>query len=78
MDDKALLLLFVKIFSSAFNNECFSGADVLYKMSRPDPEKRNTAVGSLLKEERKKAGLTQEEVAQKKRNYPQLYFPHRK
>ncbi len=37
---------------------------VLYEFSKPDPE-RNLGVGQLIRDERKKAGLTQEQLAKK-------------
>lgn len=41
------------------------GADVLYELSEPDEEKEGESIGSLIKKERIKAGLTQEELGER-------------
>jgi len=41
------------------------GADMLYKMSKPDPKTDSISVGAILKKERRIAGLTQQELAEK-------------
>lgn len=48
------------------------GADVLYRLSEPEKSELKHRVGKLIREARKKSGLTQEELAQKSgtsRNY---------
>ena len=39
------------------------GADTLYSLSEPDPRSKPISVGSLIKTERKNAGLTLKELA---------------
>ena len=41
------------------------GADTLYEFSEPDEVRESLSVGTLIKKERKKAGLTQEELAER-------------
>jgi DNA-binding XRE family transcriptional regulator len=41
------------------------GPDVLYRLSEPAPAETQNGFGTLIRDERKKAGLTQDELAQR-------------
>jgi DNA-binding XRE family transcriptional regulator len=60
----------IKTEMKGFNNENIAlpyqiGADVLYELSEPDYSNEDYPIGALIKKERIKAGLTQEELGER-------------
>jgi DNA-binding XRE family transcriptional regulator len=70
LDNFTLVWPQLKVELKGFKNEKLIqpyqvGADTLYELSIPDTHRERLTIGSLIKKERRKAGLTQEELGER-------------